>query len=56
MRDSMAVRRLALAAIVLAAPLPARADSVADFYRGKEIRLVIGASVGGGSTALLPVR
>jgi tripartite-type tricarboxylate transporter receptor subunit TctC len=27
---------------------PARADSVADFYRGKELRLIIGASVGGG--------
>src|ERR1700692_4589047 len=27
---------------------PVRADSVADFYRGKELRLVIGASVGGG--------
>jgi hypothetical protein len=27
---------------------PARADGVADFYRGKELRLVIGASVGGG--------
>jgi len=28
--------------------IPARADGVADFYRGKELRLVIGASVGGG--------
>jgi len=27
---------------------PARAEEVADFYRGKELRLVIGASVGGG--------
>jgi len=27
---------------------PARADEVADFYRGKELRLIIGASVGGG--------
>jgi len=27
---------------------PACADEVADFYRGKELRLVIGASVGGG--------
>jgi tripartite-type tricarboxylate transporter receptor subunit TctC len=27
---------------------PAGADGVADFYRGKELRLVIGASVGGG--------
>jgi tripartite-type tricarboxylate transporter receptor subunit TctC len=26
----------------------ARADGVADFYRGKELRLIIGASVGGG--------
>jgi tripartite-type tricarboxylate transporter receptor subunit TctC len=29
-------------------PAPARADGVADFYRGKELRLIIGASVGGG--------
>ncbi len=27
---------------------PTRADGVADFYRGKELRLIIGASVGGG--------
>jgi tripartite-type tricarboxylate transporter receptor subunit TctC len=27
---------------------PACADSVADFYRGKELRVIIGASVGGG--------
>jgi tripartite-type tricarboxylate transporter receptor subunit TctC len=36
---------LALSGLALA---PARADGVADFYRGKELRLVIGASVGGG--------
>ena len=29
-------------------PSSAGADGVADFYRGKELRLVIGASVGGG--------
>jgi tripartite-type tricarboxylate transporter receptor subunit TctC len=29
-------------------PASARADGVADFYRGKELRLIIGASVGGG--------
>jgi tripartite-type tricarboxylate transporter receptor subunit TctC len=27
---------------------PAQADEVVDFYRGKELRLIIGASVGGG--------
>jgi tripartite-type tricarboxylate transporter receptor subunit TctC len=36
---------LALSGLALA---PARADGVSDFYRGKELRLVIGASVGGG--------
>jgi tripartite-type tricarboxylate transporter receptor subunit TctC len=34
--------------LALVAAAPARADSIADFYRGKELRLVIGASVGGG--------
>ena len=41
---------LALLALVFtrAGLTPAGAESVADFYRGKELRLVIGASVGGG--------
>ena len=46
-----AVVGLALFALVFTralGPTPAGADGVADFYRGKELRLVIGASVGGG--------
>jgi tripartite-type tricarboxylate transporter receptor subunit TctC len=35
-------------ALLAASPAAARADGVADFYRGKELRLIIGASVGGG--------
>jgi tripartite-type tricarboxylate transporter receptor subunit TctC len=40
----------ALIALALLGLLPASAgaDGVADFYRGKELRLIIGASVGGG--------
>ncbi len=39
--------RTMIAATLLAA-LPARADPVADFYRGKEVRVVIGLPAGGG--------
>jgi tripartite-type tricarboxylate transporter receptor subunit TctC len=39
---------LALLALVSIPLCPASAQGVADFYRGKEVRLVIGASVGGG--------
>jgi len=39
---------LCLLAMAAFAALPARADSVADFYRGKNVTLVIGYSVGGG--------
>jgi tripartite-type tricarboxylate transporter receptor subunit TctC len=41
---------LGIAALALAAASlrVARADPVADFYRGKELRLIISASVGGG--------
>src|SRR5215469_10437168 len=39
---------LTLIALAFAAPMPAGADGIGDFYRGKELRLVIGASVGGG--------
>src|SRR5262245_5887007 len=41
---------LRLAALVLALLFnaSARADDVADFYRGKEFRLIISASIGGG--------
>jgi tripartite-type tricarboxylate transporter receptor subunit TctC len=49
----MRMRHPAISAVVGLAllalgPAPARADGVADFYRGKELRLIIGASVGGG--------
>ena len=44
-----AVPLLALAAaLALAAPLAAEAESVAEFYRGKQIRLVIGYPAGSG--------
>jgi tripartite-type tricarboxylate transporter receptor subunit TctC len=45
-----AVVRPALLGLTLltTGPAPARADGVTDFYRGKELRLIIGASVGGG--------
>src|SRR4051794_6196424 len=38
---------LAMAA-TLATPLPARADAIADFYRGQSITLLVGANTGGG--------
>jgi tripartite-type tricarboxylate transporter receptor subunit TctC len=43
-------RRFSLAAFALASLMPcfAHADPVADFYRGKDLRLIISASVGGG--------
>ncbi len=37
---------LALASVLLAALTPARAQSVADFYRGKQIRVIVGSSAG----------
>jgi tripartite-type tricarboxylate transporter receptor subunit TctC len=46
MRDRIPIA--AILALLLAGPAAARADEIADFYRGKELRLVIGASVGGG--------
>jgi len=39
---------LAVAASLVGVASPARADSVEDFYRGKNITMVIGYSVGGG--------
>src|SRR5579872_3165074 len=53
MGDGMSRRRavrFGFAAIVLAglAPAAATADPVADFYRGKDLRLIISSSVGGG--------
>jgi tripartite-type tricarboxylate transporter receptor subunit TctC len=44
----MTWRGLYLLAGVAFAVLPARAESVEDFYRGKNVTLVIGYSVGGG--------
>ena len=35
-------------AIGLAAPVAARADEVADFYRGKQVQIVVGYGAGGG--------
>jgi tripartite-type tricarboxylate transporter receptor subunit TctC len=42
------MRRLILAAAIASATAPAAADSVADFYRGKSISLIIGFGEGGG--------
>ena len=42
------VTTVAALAIALAACLPARADDVADFYKGKQISLIIGYGPGGG--------
>ncbi len=40
--------RLAALVIALLFNAGAHADDVADFYRGKELRLIISASIGGG--------
>ena len=40
--------RFFLAAVFAFFAAGAHAQSVADFYRGKSIRLIIGAAVGGG--------
>jgi tripartite-type tricarboxylate transporter receptor subunit TctC len=50
---SPSTRRAALAALLLAslggfAMAPARADGIADFYKGKTVSLVVGSSTGGG--------
>src|SRR3954454_24725053 len=37
-----------ICAAVIGAALPAYADDVADFYKGKQLRLIVGSSVGGG--------
>jgi tripartite-type tricarboxylate transporter receptor subunit TctC len=47
-RPGMTWRGLCLLATATLAALPARADSVEDFYRGKNVTMVIGYSVGGG--------
>ena len=49
MRQCDATRRVLIAAaVVLIMPAMAQAQSVADFYRGKSIELLIGGAVGGG--------
>ena len=51
MSHQPAHRALALATCLtatLAAPMIARADAVADFYKGKDIKMLIGQPVGGG--------
>ena len=45
------VSRLMVAGAALlaaAAPDPARADAVADFYKGKTVKIIVGFGVGGG--------
>jgi len=45
----MILRVTVLASVLVAATLPAAAqDSVAAFYKGKQLRLIVGSSVGGG--------
>jgi tripartite-type tricarboxylate transporter receptor subunit TctC len=48
MRLTSCIRGVAIAVVVFALPSAGRADSVADFYRGKNVDLVIGYSGGGG--------
>jgi tripartite-type tricarboxylate transporter receptor subunit TctC len=47
MRERTIARHLAVAAALLGCAMPAAADPVADFYRGKKIEVVIGYSSGG---------
>src|SRR3954451_3302157 len=44
----MLASRLAAFVLVSVASTAAQADDVADFYRGKELRLIVSASIGGG--------
>src|SRR5262245_64380170 len=44
---TIAALALVVALAVVLAP-PARADAISDFYKGKDVRLIISASVGGG--------
>jgi tripartite-type tricarboxylate transporter receptor subunit TctC len=48
MNRRQAAAALAIAALALAAPGHVRAQSVADFYRGKDITLLVGYGPGGG--------
>src|SRR5262245_34195561 len=47
-RSPMLAVRLAALALAALVPASAHADAVADFYKGKEVRLIISASIGGG--------
>jgi tripartite-type tricarboxylate transporter receptor subunit TctC len=44
----MWTRLLAILALAAVAALPARADAVADFYKGKQVSLIVGYGPGGG--------
>src|SRR6516165_5102270 len=48
---SMAAQSLLAAAAFVAIGLPLRAETIADFYKGRSVPLVIGFSVGGGYDA-----
>src|SRR4051812_34039486 len=48
MRMSSAIRLLAIVPPLLAACAPASAQSPADFYRGRQVNLIVAASTGGG--------
>jgi tripartite-type tricarboxylate transporter receptor subunit TctC len=48
MRFISCIRGIAIAAVALALPSAAHAQSVADFYKGKTVELLIGYSGGGG--------
>jgi len=47
-RINLVVTACTVAVTLLAAPLSLRADAVSDFYTGKQVRLLIGYSAGGG--------
>ncbi|MDH3240057.1 MAG: tripartite tricarboxylate transporter substrate-binding protein [Alphaproteobacteria bacterium] len=47
-KHSLIVLALALAAAGIAAPQAAKADAVADFYKGKQVKMVIRSTTGGG--------
>jgi tripartite-type tricarboxylate transporter receptor subunit TctC len=47
-KSSPGSRRLIVALVLLLGCTPAAAQGVADFYRGKEVRLIVSASTGGG--------
>jgi len=43
----MTIRKLALIALAAIVSSPAAADDIADFYRGKELQIIIRANPGG---------